>query len=61
MNWICLGLVALSYAVGHMSGYKLCKLRVKNVLRKNLSSSSTATPWMDPTGVQQVLTEVVKL
>lgn len=35
-QWICLGLVVVSYLLGHATGYRLCKLRVKNMLRKKI-------------------------
>jgi len=35
-NWICLALVAAAWWLGHATGYRLCKLRVKNKLKKDL-------------------------
>lgn len=36
MNWICLALVAAAWGLGHMTGYRLCKLRIKNFVRNEI-------------------------
>lgn len=37
-DMMCLLFVIVSYALGHFGGYRLCKLRVKNMLRRKIQT-----------------------
>lgn len=36
-DWIALAMVVIAYILGHFGGYRLCKLRVKNMVRKRIN------------------------
>ena len=59
MNWICLGLVIISYLLGHATGYRLCKIRVKNMLRKRIQNADAPPQWHDLYG--KALHEIVTM
>lgn len=58
-QWICLGLVAVAYLLGHATGYRLCKLRAKNMLRKLMMSHLVSPNYAD--AYARVLSAVMKL
>lgn len=63
MNWICLALVIISYTIGHLSGYKMCRLKIKNILKKKIFSFHHTYPNRTDVldGMQQLLREVTEL
>jgi hypothetical protein len=62
---ICFAMVVIAYALGHGGGYRMCKLRFKNVLKRKIQanqSSFTSQYTATITGVySSLLQEVTKL
>lgn len=62
-DWITLALVIIAYALGHAGGYRLCKLRVRNMLRKLMFSLHHTFPNKDDPldVVSTLLSQIMKL
>jgi hypothetical protein len=59
-DWTALAMAIIAYALGHFGGYRLCKLRVKNMLLKRIMQANSENQpafWKDMYG--KALHEIV--